>query len=208
MSNRMKTGIFISIAVFLLGIFLLRFAVPQTNFTQEEVTDETLVKELEDRAEVSIKDYFGIEIDKSRPWETNVVLNTFKDDDKAIPVYVVMKKDSTENLEEGTVTSYGVIMTKDTKEIVGAIYMPVSNGPAKEMTDQEIENKSTSFLQDKKISAEKEELKVVQIERDEKSGNVRVIVEGQDMVYCVIYNLRTDAVTYFEKTKIVSQAEQ
>lgn len=208
MSNRMKTGIFISIAVFLLGILLFQFAVPKGSFVQEEVTDEALTKELGEIATTALKDYFDIELDESRPWETMVVYNKPRDEEANIaPVYSVMQKDVTEDLPEGTITSYGVAMREDTKEVVSIIYTPVSNGEVKEMTDEEIGNKSISFLQDKNVSKKDENLKVVQIERDEKSGLARIMIEGQGMGYSIAYNLKTDAVNYFEKVEIIEPTE-
>ena len=208
MSNRMKTGIFISIAVFLLGILLFQFAVPKGSFVQEEVTDEALTKELGEIATTALKDYFDIELDESRPWETMVVYNKPRDEEANIaPVYSVMQKDVTEDLPEGTITSYGVAMREDTKEVVSIIYTPVSNGEVKEMTDEEIGNKSISFLQDKNVSKKDETLKVVQIERDEKSGLARIMIEGQGMGYSIAYNLKTDAVNYFEKVEIIEPTE-
>ena len=208
MSNRMKTGIFISIAVFLLGILLFQFAVPKGSFVQEEVTDEALTKELGEIATTALKDYFDIELDESRPWETMVVYNKPRDEEADIvPVYSVMQKDVTEDLPEGTITSYGVAMREDTKEVVSIIYTPVSNGEVKEMTDEEIGNKSISFLQDKNVSKKDETLKVVQIERDEKSGLARIMIEGQGMGYSIAYNLKTDSVNYFEKAEIIVPTE-
>ncbi len=208
MSNRMKTGIFISIVVFLTGILLLRFALTQNSFIQEEITDETLTKELQEIATTVLKDYFDIEIDESRPWETKVVLNKPKEDNTIAPVYSVMQKDSTEDLEEGAITSYGVMMREDTKEVVGIIYMPVSNGPNKEINDEEIGNRGVNFLQDKNIAKENEKLKVVHIERDDKSGLVKVMIEGEGMGYSLAYNLKSDSVTYFEKVEIPTQTQE
>ncbi len=208
MSNRMKTGIFVSIAIFLLGILLMRFAILQSSsFIQEDVTDEALIKELREIATTSLKDYFDIEIDETRPWETKVVLNKSKEEDAAEPVYSVMQKDSTEDLEEGQIISYGVMMREDTKEVVGMIYMPATNSENKEITDEEIGDRTVQFLQDKKIAKENEELKVVHTERDDKSGLVKVMIEGQGMGYSMVYNLKTDSVNYFEKGEIPSQTE-
>ena len=202
MSNRMKTGIFISIVIFISGIALFQFAIPKGSFIQEEITDESITKELKEIATNAMKEYFDVELDSSRPWETMVVYNKPREENTVDPVYSVMQKDVTENLPEGTITSYGVAITEDTKEVISVIYTPVSSKEVKDMTNEEIGQKSIEFIKDKRICKDGEELKVVQVEKDEKSGLARVMIEGQGMGYSIAYNLKTDAVNYFERVKI------
>ncbi len=207
MSNRMKKVIFISIVVYLAGLFLLRFAVPQSNFIQNEVTDEKISAELKGAAKIALKDYFDIELDESKPWETMIVHNVPREENTLPPVYSVMQKDSTENLPEGEISSYGVAMREDTKEVVSIIYTQVSNAEIKQVSNEDVEKAALDFLKEYEIS-NGDELKVANIERSKDAELVKVMIEGDGVGYSVAYNLRTDKITYFEKVEIVNSSEK
>ncbi|QEH69625.1 hypothetical protein [Cellulosilyticum sp. WCF-2] len=199
MNKRLRTLIFVIIALLLAGMFIIQFIMPKSSYVEEAITDTTLINELDTSAQAALKKYFDIEVSETEDWAKGAVRNRAKEDSGLENILSLTAKDESENKVEGDLEFYGIIMEEATKEIRGMIYQYVTEAPVLELTDEEVQARCEAFLKDKGLVAEDIPITVDAIQSDEKTPELKMLsMKAGNLAYAVAYNLQIDKVMYFE----------
>ncbi len=203
MNKRLRTLIFIIIAVLLAGILVIQFITPKSSYVQETITDTALINELDMSAQAALKKYFDIEVTETKEWTKGAVRNRAKEGSGLQSILSLTAKDESENKVEGDLEFYGIIMEEETKELRGMIYQCVTEAPVIELTDEELKARCETFLKDKGLVAADAPITVESIQSDEKTPQLKMLsIKADNAAYAVAYNLQLDQVMYFEYVPI------
>ena len=203
MNKRLRTLIFVIIAVLLAGMLVIQFITPKSSYVEETITDTAIINELDISAQAALEKYFNIEVSGTEDWTKGAVCNRAKEDSGLENILSLTAKDESENKVEGDLEFYGIIMEEDTKEIRGMIYQYVTEAPVLELTDEEVKARCEAFLKDKGLVAADVPITVEAIQSDEKTPEFRMLsMKAGNVAYAVAYNLQIDKVMYFEYVPI------
>ena len=101
MNKRLRTLIFVIIALLLAGMFIIQFIMPKSSYVEEAITDTTLINELDTSAQAALKKYFDIEVSETEDWTKGAVRNRAKEDSGLENILSLTAKDESENKVEG-----------------------------------------------------------------------------------------------------------
>lgn len=203
MNKRLRTLIFIIIAVLLAGILVIQFITPKSSYVQETITDTALINELDMSAQAALKKYFDIEVTETQEWTKGAVRNRAKEGSGLQSILSLTAKDESENKVEGDLEFYGIIMEEETKELRGMIYQCVTEAPVIELTDEDLKARCETFLKDKGLVAADAPITIESIQSDEKTPQLKMLsIKADNAAYAVAYNLQLDQVMYFEYVPI------
>lgn len=206
MNNKLKTVVFVIIAVLLGGLFIIRYITPKSSYVQESITDTTIINALDNDAKAALKSYFDIEVNTEEGWIKGAVRNRAKEGSNLENIISLTAKNESENKEEGALTFYSMIMVEETKEIRGVIYECVTNAPVISLTDDEIKARCEAFLKDKGLVPRETMLTSELLPSDDKTPALRMVtMKTEDSTYVVAYHLQLQQVMYFEFVPIQAQ---
>lgn len=199
MNKKLKTIIFVIIAVLLGGLFIIQYVTPKSSYVQESITDAILINELDNSAQAALKKYFDIEVVATDGWTKGAARNRAKEGSGLENIISLTAKNESQNKVEGDVEFYSIIMAEETKEIRGVIYDCVTKAPIVALTDDEVKARCEAFLKDKDLVSKEASITVQVLQSDEKTPELKMLsMKTDDAAYVVAYNLQLQQVMYFE----------
>ena len=193
------TGILIIGAMALVGC-----AGTNNKIEEEPITDNTTIKQIQEIAHENIQKYFDIDINDGILREEQITKTSLPDPNKpgeyiySNNVFKAMAKDK---VQEGQLHSYGVILSKDNKEIKGVLANTYTTAEPKKLEESILVDIAQKFLNEKGIVATGEQATFENIEKQLSTKQNSVLrFKYKEKDFLVGINLQNQKVYYFEKS--------
>lgn len=198
------------VGIMVMGSMALVGCMGTKNKVEEEaITDNATIQEIQTIARENIKKYFDVDINDGIVREEQITKTSLPNPDKqgeyiySNNVFKAMAKDQ---VEEGQLHSYGIILSTDNKEIKGVLANIYTTQEPKKVEESILVDIAQKFLNEKGIVASGEQATFENIEKQLSTKQNSVLrFKYQDRNMLVGINLQNQKVYYFEMSNPLQQ---
>lgn len=183
----------------MIGVMLMGTGCGQSNYTQETVTDEAVIKRLDELAKENLKTYFDIDVNEHLAMtETATKYIPKNETSEAFELLIFLAKQEEEPAEE-QLYSYQIIIDAKTEALRGLYYGIYSTAEPQSFTDEELEQIGRAFINAHEMIPEETELSLLKVDKVSGADYIKSLTYQYGEKYILInINVQDGKVMSFE----------
>lgn len=182
-----------------ISVMLMGTGCGQNNYIQEIVTDEAVVKRLDELAKENLKIYFDINVNEDIAMTQTATKYIPKNEtSEASELLIFLAKQEVEPTE-GQLYSYQIMIDAKTEALRGLYYGIYSKAEAQSFTDEELEQIGREFIKAHQMIPEEAEISLLKIDKVSGADYIKSLTYQYGEKYLLInINVQDGKVMSFE----------
>lgn len=182
-----------------ISVMLMITGCGQSNYTQETVTDEAVIKRLDELAKENLKDYFDVNVNEDiamTETATKYIPKNEASDGSELLIFLAKQEaDPT----EGQLYSYQIMIDAKTEALRGLYYGIYSTADPQSFTDEELEQIGRAFIKAHQMIPEETELSLLKVDKVSGADYIKSLTYQYGEKYILInINVQDGKVMSFE----------
>ena len=137
----------------------------QSNYTQENITDEVVINRLDELAKENLKTYFDVDANEHIAMTGTATRYIPKDETNGASELLILLEKQEAEPAEGQLYSYQIMIDAETEAIRGLYYGVYSTADPQTYTDEELEQIGRDFIKEHQMIPEEVELSLNKINK-------------------------------------------
>lgn len=137
----------------------------QSNYTQENITDEVVISRLDELAKENLKTYFDVDVNEHIAMTGTATRYIPKDETNGASELLILLEKQEAEPAEGQLYSYQIMIDAETEAIRGLYYGVYSTADPQTYTDEELEQIGRDFIKEHQMIPEETELSLNKINK-------------------------------------------
>ena len=148
-----------------LSVMLMGTGCGQSNYTQENITDEAVISRLDELAKENLKTYFDVNVNEHIAMTGTATRYIPKDETNGASELLILLEKQEAEPAEGQLYSYQIMVDAETEAIRGLYYGVYSTAEPQTYTDEELEQIGRAFIKEHEMIPAEVELSLNKINK-------------------------------------------
>ena len=182
-----------------ISVMLMGTGCGQSNYTQETVTDEAVIKRLDELAKENLKDYFDVNVNEDIAMTETATKYIPKNETSEASELLIFLAKQEADPAEGQLYSYQIMIDAKTESLRGLYYGIYSTAEPQSFTDEELEQIGRTFIKEHQMIPEETELSLLKVDKVSGADYIKSLTYQYGEKYILInINVQDGKVMSFE----------
>lgn len=182
-----------------ISVMLMGTGCGQSNYTQETVTDEAVIKRLDELAKENLKTYFDVNVNEDIAMTETATKYIPKNETSEASELLIFLAKQEADPAEGQLYSYQIMIDAKTESLRGLYYGIYSTADPQSFTDEELEEIGRAFIKAHQMIPEETELSLLKVDKVSGADYIKSLTYQYGEKYILInINVQDGKVMSFE----------
>lgn len=182
-----------------ISVMLMGTGCGQSNYTQETVTDEAVIKRLDELAKENLKTYFDVNVNEDIAMTETATKYIPKNETSEASELLIFLAKQEADPAEGQLYSYQIMIDAKTESLRGLYYGIYSTAEPQSFTDEELEQIGRTFIKEHQMIPEETELSLLKVDKVSGADYIKSLTYQYGEKYILInINVQDGKVMSFE----------
>lgn len=182
-----------------ISVMLMGTGCGQSNYTQETVTDEAVIKRLDELAKENLKTYFDVNVNEDIAMTETATKYIPKNETSEASELLIFLAKQEADPAEGQLYSYQIMIDAKTESLRGLYYGIYSTADPQSFTDEELEQIGRTFIKEHQMIPEETELSLLKVDKVSGADYIKSLTYQYGEKYILInINVQDGKVMSFE----------
>lgn len=182
-----------------ISVMLMGTGCGQSNYTQETVTDEAVIKRLDELAKENLKTYFDVNVNEDIAMTETATKYIPKNETSEASELLIFLAKQEADPAEGQLYSYQIMIDAKTESLRGLYYGIYSTAEPQSFTDEELEQIGRTFIKAHQMIPEETELSLLKVDKVSGADYIKSLTYQYGEKYILInINVQDGKVMSFE----------